>query len=196
MKPRFFRSAAEFRAWLAANHAKASELMVGFYKVASGKGGITYREAVDEALCFGWIDGVRRGIDDDRYENRFTPRKPKSYWSDVNTKRAKELIAEGRMAPPGLAAYERRDASETRRYSFERDAADFDAAQKREFRAAKTAWAYFSAQPPGYRKVAIWWVVSAKREDTRARRLATLIEHSRNGERLPQVTSPAARGGQ
>ena len=193
MKPRFFRSAAEFRAWLSANHAKASELMVGFYKVASGKGGITYKEAVDEALCFGWIDGVRRGIDDDRYANRFTPRKPKSYWSEVNTKRAKELIADGRMTPAGLAAFERRDASETRKYSFERDTADLDAAQRREFRADKKAWTFFSAQPPGYRKVAIWWVVSAKREDTRARRLATLIEHSRNGERLPQVTSPTAR---
>ncbi|MEX2458221.1 MAG: YdeI/OmpD-associated family protein [Actinomycetota bacterium] len=158
MEPTYFRTAAAFRRWLEKHHGDRDELMIGFYKLGSGQGGMTYREAVDEALCFGWIDGVRRSVDADRYENRFSPRTPKSHWSAVNTKRAKELIAEGRMASPGLAAFERRDAADTARGEH-----GFDRALERAFRADAEAWTSFQAQPPGYRRVATFWVMSAKR---------------------------------
>lgn len=179
-----FRDALSWRAWLAENHATAREVWVGFYRKDSGKGGITYAEALDEALCFGWIDGVRRKVDDSRYTNRFTPRKAGSYWSDVNTRRARELIQVGRMAAPGLAAFEARDAQRTARYSFERASATFDPKLVAAFRRNKPAWTFWEAQPPSYRKMATWFVVSAKREETRLRRLETLIARCAAGERL------------
>ncbi len=183
--PRFFRDAAAFRAWLDTNHATANELIVGYYKRDSGKPSMTWPESVDEALCYGWIDGVRRSLDDQRYVIRFTPRQPRSVWSKVNMAKAETLIREGRMKPAGLAAWQRRDPARSGIYSFERETAEFDAATARVFKRSKRGWAYFQAQPPGYRRLATFYVVSAKKPETRARRLATLIEHSSRGERLP-----------
>ena len=195
VKTRYFRSPAELRRWLAAHHADSAELMVGFYKKSSGKAGITYQEALDEALCFGWIDGVRRGVDAERYEQRFSPRKRNSFWSVVNSKRAKELIASGRMAAPGLAAFQARDPARTKRYSYEQRAAELTPAQRKKLRAHPKAWSFFSEQPGSYRRAAVWWVTSAKKEETRQRRLKALIDHSENRERLPQFVSPTRRPG-
>jgi uncharacterized protein YdeI (YjbR/CyaY-like superfamily) len=193
MKARYFRSAAEFRRWLEANHGTANEIWLGFYKKGSTRRGITNAEALDEALCFGWIDGVRHGVDAERYANRYSPRTPTSYWSEINTKRALELIEEGRMQPAGLAAFERRDVARTKAYSFEQKTAALSPEQERGFRRNRSAWRFWEAQPPGYRRTASWWVISAKREDTRARRLSALIEHSARGERIPLLTPPSAR---
>lgn len=186
MNPRFFATPAKFRAWLETNHATKTELLVGFYKRDSGLQSITWPESVDEALSFGWIDGVRKRIDDVSYTIRFTPRKAKSYWSSVNTKRYAELEKLGRIAPAGRKTFEARDAAVTARYSFEREAAQFEEAAEKKFRANKKAWTYFQAQAPHYRRTATWYVVSAKREETRARRMDTLIEVSAKGELLPQ----------
>ena len=173
MKPRFFATPAKWRAWLAANHASADELWVGFYKKESGKPSITWPESVDQALCFGWIDGLRKSIDADSYMIRFTPRKPASNWSAVNIERARQLIELGFMQPAGLERFNARDETKSRNYSFERAHVTFDKAQEKEFRREKSAWRFFEAQPPGYRKLATWWVVSARQEDTRAKRLRT-----------------------
>ncbi len=191
MKARFFRSAAEFRSWLEKNNAIASELWLGLYKKGSGKKGITYSEAVDEALCFGWIDGVRKSIDDERYVNRFTPRTSRSTWSAVNIKRARELIEAGRMTPPGLRAFEARADERSAIYSYEqRHAAKLSPAEERRFGANPEAWAWFQSAAPSYRKAAIWWVVSAKREETRERRLETLIADSEAGRTVRPLTRP------
>jgi uncharacterized protein YdeI (YjbR/CyaY-like superfamily) len=147
---------------------------------------------VDEALCFGWIDGVRRSVDETSYSGRFSPRTARSIWSQVNLRRARELIAAGRMRPPGLAAYERRDDTLTRRYSFERETAVLAPGQVRAFRANRPAWEFFRAQAPYYRRLMAWWVISAKRDETRAKRLAALIATSARGERIPLV-KPAKR---
>lgn len=193
VKPRFFRTAAEFRTWLEKNHDRATELYVGLYKKGSGKSGITYAEAVEEALCFGWIDGVMHRIDDERHMQRFTPRKPKSYWSAVNTAKANALIAAGRMAPPGLAAFERRDAEKTKRYSFEAENATLDKELERKFKANRRAWEYYSARPPGYRRTTSFWVMSAKQQATRERRLATLIECSAAGKPIPLLLTDSRK---
>jgi uncharacterized protein YdeI (YjbR/CyaY-like superfamily) len=186
--PHFFASPAEFRAWLEANHDRERELLVGFYKKGSGKPSITWPESVDEALCFGWIDGVRRSLDAERYTIRFTPRKPTSIWSNVNIAKVEMLLKAGRMRSAGLAAWERRDPEKSGIYSFERaNPAEFDADAERRFRRARGAWRFFQAQPPGYRRLATHYVTSAKRPETRERRLAVLIEHSARGERLPQT---------
>jgi uncharacterized protein YdeI (YjbR/CyaY-like superfamily) len=187
--PSFFTTPAEFRAWLEENHERAAELWVGFHKKATGRPSITWPEAVDEALCFGWIDAIRRSLGDESYMIRFTRRKPRSTWSAVNIARAKELIAEGRMRPAGLAAFEARSDDRSAIYSYEqRHAAKLPPDQEREFRANQRAWEFFQAQPPWYRKTALWWVVSAKREETRARRLRTLIEDSANGRKLRHLS--------
>ena len=191
MEPRFFPTPRELREWLEENHATARELWIGFYKKGSGRPSITWPEAVDEALRFGWIDGVRKGIDDESYTIRFTPRKPGSIWSAVNVRRAQELIAVGSMRPAGLAAFEARSPEKTAIYSYEqRHAAAVEPDQERQFRADEKAWDWFQAQPPSYRRAAIWWIVSAKREETRRSRLATLIEHSAQGRRVPPLTPP------
>jgi uncharacterized protein YdeI (YjbR/CyaY-like superfamily) len=192
-KPRFFRSPAEFRTWLEKNHDRESELLVGFYKKSSGKRGITYEEALDEALCFGWIDGVRRSVDDERSTIRFTPRRQKSNWSLKNIRRVNELTELGRMAPSGIAAFDRRDPSEASTYSFEQANPAFGEDLEKRFRRNRKAWRFWEAQPPGYRKAATWWVVSAKREETRIRRLDSLVEHCASGRRLPQLTTPSRR---
>jgi uncharacterized protein YdeI (YjbR/CyaY-like superfamily) len=186
--PIFFPTPEKFRAWLVKNHDKAKEIFLGFYRKGSGKRGITYVEALDEALCFGWIDGVRRKIDEDSYTNRFSPRRTGSYWSEINIAKAKALKAAGRMMPPGLAAFARRDESRAARYSFEAKTAEFNAAAMKKFRANRKAWAYFSGKPPGYRRLMTFWVMSAKQQATRDRRLAALIEHSAEGRPIPLLT--------
>jgi uncharacterized protein YdeI (YjbR/CyaY-like superfamily) len=191
VKPRFFASAAEFRAWLEEHHADEREIFVGFYKKATGRPSLTWTEAVREALCFGWIDGVRRSIDSDSYSNRFTPRRPRSNWSAINLKHVEELIREGRMHPAGLAAYEARAPARTGVYSYEqRHEAALEPAQEEQFRADEQAWQFFQAQPPSYRTTAIYWVVSARKPETRARRLATLIDDSRHGRRIGLLQRP------
>jgi uncharacterized protein YdeI (YjbR/CyaY-like superfamily) len=187
MEPDYFASPAEFRQWLERHHATATEVMVGFYKKGTGQPSLTWPESVDEALCFGWIDGVRRRVDDERYTIRFTPRQPRSVWSAVNLKRAAELKAAGRMTPAGLAAYENRDPAKAQRYSYENRPDRLDPPLERTFKADKAAWKNFQAEPAGYRRTAIWWVVSAKKEETRRKRLGTLIAVSREGQRLPQL---------
>ena len=191
MEPTFFATPAKLRAWLEKHHDTASELVVGFYKKGSGKPSVTWPEAVDQALCFGWIDGIRRSLDDERYTNRFTPRRPRSNWSAVNIKRAKELIDLGLMRPAGLKAFEARMVDRSAVYSYEqRHSIELDAAYVRRFRRNKKAWEFFKAKPPSYRTAAVHWVMSAKREETRERRLDTLIDDSAHGRTVPPLTPP------
>ena len=173
-----FGTAAAFRAWLEKSHATASEIWVTYYKKSSGKRGLTYQEAVDEALCFGWIDGLTKSIDAERYIQRFTPRKPGSNWSNINVAKVERLTAAGRMHPAGLAAFAARDAKKTGVYSFENRPKTFPRSLEAQFRTHKSAWKFWLAQPPGYRRLSIWRVMSAKQEATRQRRLAHLIAAS------------------
>lgn len=188
MEPKFFATPAEWRAWLEKHHNREQELLVGFYKRGSGKPSITWPESVDAALCFGWIDGVRHRIDDVSYSIRFTPRKPRSIWSTVNTRRAAELISQGLMHPSGLKAFEARDEKRSGVYSFERQHIAFDPAQEKQFRANKDAWNFFKAKPPWYRRAATAWVVSAKRPETRSKRLAILIKDSEQRRTIAPLT--------
>jgi uncharacterized protein YdeI (YjbR/CyaY-like superfamily) len=184
MTPRYFTSQADFRRWLETNHASARELLVGFYKKDSGKGGLTYKEAVDEALCFGWIDGIKKRVDEASYTHRFTPRRPGSIWSAINLKRMKELIANGVVSKAGLETYERRDPKKAGLYSFENRPQTFDAAIEKKFRASTRAWTFFLAQPPGYQRICRFFVMSAKKEETRLRRVERVINASSKGQRL------------
>jgi uncharacterized protein YdeI (YjbR/CyaY-like superfamily) len=194
MKPWFFATPAQFRAWLEEHHEDARELFVGFYKKDSGRPSITWPEAVDEALCFGWIDGVRRSLDDTSYVNRFTPRRRGSNWSALNVKRVGELKRQGRMKPSGLRVFEERRKDRTALASYEqKQPIAFDPAYERRLRSNRKASAFFESQTPSYRKAAIWWVMSAKKEETRERRLATLIEDSAGGRTVPPLTTPARR---
>jgi uncharacterized protein YdeI (YjbR/CyaY-like superfamily) len=194
MSRRFFATAAAFRKWLERHHGSERELFVGFYKRGTGRPSLTWPESVDEALCFGWIDGVRRRIDEESYEIRFTPRKAESTWSRVNVERMAELERAGRVAPAGRAAFARRSEKRSGTYSYEqRHRAKLDAASERRFRAARAAWKWFEAQAPGYRRTAIFWVVSAKREETRRRRLEQLIECSAAGRAIPPLEQLGAR---
>jgi uncharacterized protein YdeI (YjbR/CyaY-like superfamily) len=191
-EPTFFPTPDDFRAWLAEHHETADELIVGFYKKATGKPSITWPEAVDEALCFGWIDGIRRTLDEEAYTNRFTPRRKRSNWSKRNIDRVTELTALGRMHPAGLLAFEIRTEANSGGYSFERrEGAALDEAEAAEFRARAGAWAFFEAQAPWYRRAALHWVVSAKRAETRGKRLATLIEDSASGRTIAPLTRRA-----
>jgi uncharacterized protein YdeI (YjbR/CyaY-like superfamily) len=194
VKPRFFATPADFRAWLESHHVTASELLVGFYKKTSGRPSITWPESVDQALCFGWIDGVRRSLGEDAYTIRFTPRKPRSNWSAVNIARARELIADGLLRPAGLAAFEKSTDERSAVYSYEqRKSATLEPPHERLFRRNKKAWTFFTAQPPGYRRIAAFFVTSAKKEDTRLRRLHALIEESERGQRIGLLKSPKTR---
>lgn len=190
MGPTFFKSGAELRAWLEHHHRSGTELLVGFHKKGSKKTGITYQEALDEALAFGWIDGIRRALDADSYTIRFTPRKPRSIWSAVNIRRVGELTAAGRMTEAGLAAFAKRDEQRSAIYAYERATAELDAESAALFKADKKAWAFYRAQAAWYQRTSTHWVVSAKRPETRARRLAILIQYSRDGERIPLLTPP------
>jgi uncharacterized protein YdeI (YjbR/CyaY-like superfamily) len=189
----FFKAAAECRQWLERNHDKATEKWFGFYKKNSGKSGITYREALDEALCFGWIDGLKKSVDESSYTFRFTPRKPKSIWSLVNTKRAEELRKLGRMKPTGLKAFAARNPEKSGIYSFENSTTKLSASCEKEFKAHKEAWEFFQAQPPGYQRTASFWVMSAKKEETRLRRLARLIGNSEKNLRSAVVTGKSSQ---
>ena len=186
----YFSTPAELRAWLEDHHATAPELWVGYYKKATKRPSITWAEAVEEALCFGWIDGKLQRIDDERHRQRFTPRRKGSNWSAVNIAKVAELREQGRMTPAGEAAFAARRADEPGAYSYERrHEAAFDADQEKAFRADEAAWAWFEQQPSSYRTIATFWVVSAKRPETRARRLASLIECSAEGRRVPPLVA-------
>jgi uncharacterized protein YdeI (YjbR/CyaY-like superfamily) len=184
MKPRFFPTPSAFRKWLAANHAKSKELWVGFYKKDSGKPSITWPESVDEALCFGWIDGIRKRIDEESYVIRFSPRKPTSIWSAVNIRNAEKLKKEKRMQPAGLKAYAARKEYRSGIYSYEQRSAELVEPYASKLTRNKAAWQFLQSQPPGYRKMMNWYVVSAKQEETRLKRLEKLIEASAKGQRL------------
>jgi uncharacterized protein YdeI (YjbR/CyaY-like superfamily) len=187
-EPLFFASPQAWRAWLADHHADAAELVVGFHKKATGRPTLTWAESVEEALCFGWIDGVRRSSGPDAYTIRFTPRRPGSHWSQVNVELVARLEAEGRMTDAGRAAFAARREDRTARSSYEQAHVAFDADQEATFRADPQAWAWFCEQAPSYRTQATYWVTSAKRPETRQRRLEALVTCSRERRRLPQYT--------
>jgi uncharacterized protein YdeI (YjbR/CyaY-like superfamily) len=192
----FFSSSSNFRAWLEAHHGNAPELWVGYHKKASGTPSITYPESVDQALCFGWIDGVRRSVDASRYTVRFTPRKPKSIWSTINTKRLQELIMLGVVTPTGLQVFQARDPKRSSLYSLEvASPRMLDDAYEKELKANKKACEFWQRQPPGYQRLASGWVMSAKREETRLRRLRMLIADSEKEKRL-DLLSPFGSSGQ
>jgi uncharacterized protein YdeI (YjbR/CyaY-like superfamily) len=187
MNPIFFDSPSAFRRWLEKNHTTSNELYVGYYKKHTGKPSLTWPQSVDEALCFGWIDGIRRSWDEEGYIIRFTPRRKTSIWSAINLRRVPELIKEGRMRPAGLAIYEARNPEKANKYSFEqRETAKLPPAMVKQFRASKKAWAFFEAQPPGYRRLIAFYVVSAKQDATRQRRLERVIRDSAAGRRVGQ----------
>ncbi len=190
LNPGDFRSPASFRSWLAKNHARAPELIVRIYRNHAAEKGITYAQALDEALCFGWIDGVRRSVDKDSFSIRFSPRRARSIWSLVNVARVRRLVKAGRMARPGLAAFQARDRQRTGVYSFEQRPSKLSPAHNRKFRAEKSAWEFFQAQAPWYRRTSTYWVLSAKREETREKRLGILIACSGRGEPIPALARP------
>ncbi len=195
-QPEFFADPAAFRAWLEPNHATVAELWVGFWKKGSGHPSITWPESVDQALCFGWIDGIRRSLGEDAYMIRFTPRKRGSTWSAVNVRRAEALRAQGLMRPAGLELYLARDPAKTNLYSFEREQAALTPEEESELRANARAWEWFQAQPPSYRKPVLHWVTSAKLEATRRRRFEALISCSAVGEAVPpmRIGRPKPKG--
>ena len=190
MNPVFFDSPAAFRRWLEKHHGNEQELWVGFHKKGTGRPSLTWPESVDEALCFGWIDGVRKSLDGDSYTIRFTPRQPNSIWSDKNIRRMEELRAAGRVRPAGEAAFGRRREDRSRRYSFEQNRVKLPEEFEGTFRANRKAWKFFQAQAPYYRRTVTWWVISAKREETRRRRLETLIADSEAGRRIAAMRRP------
>jgi uncharacterized protein YdeI (YjbR/CyaY-like superfamily) len=185
MRATFFRTSAEFREWLTTHHATKNELLVGYHKKGSGRPSMTWPESVDQALCFGWIDGIRRSLDDTSYAIRFTPRRPGSIWSRVNIQRAHVLIEQGQMQPAGLRAFEARRENTSGLYSYEQRKVDLEEPYRRRLKKNKAAWSFFQAQPPSYRKAICWWIVSAKKEETRLKRLDKLVTVSARGRRLP-----------
>jgi len=193
---RFFASAAGLRAWLDANEDSAASQWIGFYKKGSARTGVSYAEAVDEALCHGWIDGQLGGIDDESYAIRFTPRRPRSVWSTTNVTRMGELVEQGRVTRRGLRAFEARTPERTGVYAHDMAEAGFPADLEALLRANETAWRFWHSQPPGYRRQMTWWVVSAKRDETRQRRMAALIEEHAAGRRLDPLKLPRLAAGQ
>jgi uncharacterized protein YdeI (YjbR/CyaY-like superfamily) len=191
--PVFFASGDELRAWLACHHATETELWVGFHKKHTGRPSLTWPESVDAALAFGWIDGVRKSLDADAYVIRFTPRKRGSIWSNVNIRKAEALVEAGLMHSAGLRAFEARDATKSGLYSFERRNPRLSPGELKEFRANAAAWKFFQKQPPGYRRLTTHWIISARRPETRERRLRTLIDDSAAGERIRELPRPAKR---
>lgn len=184
MAPTFFAKQADFRKWLEKNHKKETELLVGFYKVNSGKPCMTWSQSVDEALCFGWIDGIRRSIDKDSYSIRFTPRKPTSIWSAINIKKVEGLTKQGLMKPAGLASFKLRKEHRSKIYSHEREAQKLPTNFEGKFKANKKAWEFFITQAPSYQKVIIHWIVAAKQETTQLARLNKVIAESAEHNRL------------
>jgi uncharacterized protein YdeI (YjbR/CyaY-like superfamily) len=186
-EPIFFETPQDFRAWLKKHHASARELIVGYYKthaVKAGKRSINWPQSVAEALCFGWIDGIRRTIDEDRYTIRFTPRRPDSVWSAINIRLMGELEAAGKMTDAGRAIFEARRDRKSKGYNAQKRTGELDATRVRQFKKNKAAWEYFQSQPPGYRRNVSWWVMQARQEETRARRLSKLIETSATQQRM------------
>jgi uncharacterized protein YdeI (YjbR/CyaY-like superfamily) len=188
-KVKFFKTPANFRNWFETHHSSETELWVGFYKKDSGKASITWPQSVDEALCFGWIDGIRKNIDEVSYKIRFTPRRQRSIWSAVNIKRAGELIEQRLMQEPGLKAFAARQENRSGIYSYEQRSPELPVQYAKMLKKNPAAWKFLQAQPPGYRKVVNWWVLSARKEETRIKRLGELIQHSANGQRLPQYVA-------
>ena len=195
MKLRFFRTPADFRKWLARHHGSRRELWVGYYKKGSGRPSMTWPESVDEALCFGWIDGLRKSVDAIRYTIRFSPRRPTSIWSAVNINRARELTAQGRMRPAGVQAFAKRKEQRSGIYAYEQRSATLVEPYAARLKKNRAAWKFFRAQPPYYQKRMNWWVVSARREATRLKRLKRLEEDSARGMRVGEIPRPAARPG-
>jgi uncharacterized protein YdeI (YjbR/CyaY-like superfamily) len=191
--PQFFPTPKHFRDWLHEYHASERELIVGFYRKGSSMPSITWPESVEEALCYGWIDGVRHKLDDDSYTIRFSPRKTTSIWSKINLATIERLIAAGRIAPAGLKVYEARDKARTSLYSFEREASTLTPGEEKRLRKNAKAWNFFASQVPSYKKPAIWWVVSAKQEATREKRLTTLIDCSAKRLKIPQLRRPTEK---
>jgi uncharacterized protein YdeI (YjbR/CyaY-like superfamily) len=190
--PKFFASPAEWRAWLEKHHADTQELWVGFYKRDSGRPSISWPEGVDGALCFGWIDGIRKSIDAISYKIRFTPRKPRSVWSAININRVAELSKSGLMHSAGLAAFEKRDDARSAIYAYEqRKTAKLPAPFEKKFREQAGAWKFFRSRPPWYQRTSTYWVISAKREETRLKRLATLIDCSAGKRNIPSLNRPS-----
>jgi uncharacterized protein YdeI (YjbR/CyaY-like superfamily) len=181
---KFFKTPSAFHKWLAANHARSQELWVGFYKKGSGRPSITWPESVDEALCFGWIDGIRKSIDEESYKIRFTPRKSTSVWSAVNIRNVAKLIKEDRMHAAGMKAFAARKENRSGIYAYEQRSPELVEPYLGKLKQNRAAWKFLQAQPPSYRKVMNWWVVSAKREETRLKRLEKFIEASEKGRRL------------
>jgi uncharacterized protein YdeI (YjbR/CyaY-like superfamily) len=193
-EPIYFESPAAFRAWLEEHHQHETEVWVGVWKKATGKQGMTWSQAVDEALCFGWIDSIAKRVDHERHRQRFTPRKSTSNWSAVNIAKVATLRTEGRMRPAGDAAFDRRSDDRSGVYSFEqRKDPQLEPEHQAQLEANAAAWAYFQSKPPSYRKPAIWWVISAKKPETRARRLATLIADSAAGRTIKPLTPTPRR---
>lgn len=184
IKPRYFKSAKDFRSWMEKNHEKQAELWVGYYKKGTAKPSIDWPQSVDVALCFGWIDGVRKSLDEESYTIRFTPRKPNSIWSGVNIRKMEEMISLGLVHPNGIAAYEKKQDHRSGIYSFEQQEINLGEEFEKKFKQNKKAWKFFQAMPASYRKPAIWWVVSAKQEATRLKRLDTLITDSEAGIKI------------
>ena len=193
VKPKFFRTPASFREWLETHHSSAEELWVGYYKKGSGKPSITWPESVDEALCFGWIDGVRKSIDADSYMIRFTRRRPRSIWSAVNIKRAYELINLKRMTPAGIKAFSAREENRSGIYSYEQRSPELPEQYASIVKKNSAAWNYLQQQPMFYRKALSWWILSAKKEETRLRRLDKLIEISAKQQRVPPFVAVKGR---
>jgi uncharacterized protein YdeI (YjbR/CyaY-like superfamily) len=184
-EPAFFKTAAAFRAWLRVHHRSSTALVVRVHKAHAADQGLTYAAALDEVLCYGWIDGVRRRLDAHTFSIRFSPRKPRSIWSRVNVAHVARLTAAGRMTQTGLAVFSAREEARTGVYSFERKPVTLAPALAKRFRAQRSAWEYFQSEAPWYRRTSVFWIMSAKREETRVRRLQTLMECSAKGLRLP-----------
>jgi uncharacterized protein YdeI (YjbR/CyaY-like superfamily) len=184
MTPIFFRDTTDFRKWLEENHQKEKEVLVGYYKVATGKPSMNWSDSVDEALCYGWIDGIRRSVDAESYCNRFTPRNPKSNWSAINIKKVEDLIQQGRMKPAGLAAYEKRTKARSEVYSYENKPEQFPPEMEARFRENTVAWEFFSNQSTSYKRTVMYYVMDAKQEATRFSRLDKLIKACMEGKRM------------
>jgi uncharacterized protein YdeI (YjbR/CyaY-like superfamily) len=193
LTPKAFKTQAHWRAWLTANHDTSKEIQLRLFKVHAAHRGLTYRQAVEEALCFGWIDGVVRRLDEDSFCQRYTPRRPGSIWSNINVGHVQRLIREGRMTTAGLAAFEKRDDKRTGIYSFENRPKTLPPAMEKKLRANKKAWAYYQEQAPWYRRVTAFWILGAKKEETQQRRLATLIERSARGHAAAPILEKPAR---
>ena len=186
-KPTFFRTQASFRKWLEKNHDKAKELLVGFYKVNSGKQSMTWSESVDEAICFGWIDGVRKSINQESYSIRFTPRKPGSIWSAINIQKVETLSKQGLMHPSGMAAFEKREAKKSAIYSYEKEPEKLSDEFLKKFKSNKKAWNFFQSMAPSYQRTAIHLVMTAKQEITKLKRLDELIKDSEAGRKIKRL---------